>query len=139
MNDLLNAKARQVCAFLLIPLLVAALSCSDDEEGSGPDNRDPMTIVEEEQGTPYEGETPYFSKVKVYTHDLLRPGYKQFRIPALVTTTQGTLLAFAEMRVNEDDDPKTLVFRRSTDNGATWGAVTLIEEDILSNSKVYGN
>lgn len=57
---------------------------------------------------------------------LFRPGEygsKYYRIPALVTTTQGTLLAVADRRIESQGDlPNAidLVLRRSTDNGATW-------------------
>ncbi len=57
---------------------------------------------------------------------LFRPGEygsKYYRIPALVTTTQGTLLAVADRRIESQGDlPNAidLVLRRSTDNGASW-------------------
>ncbi|MFI2072926.1 exo-alpha-sialidase [Streptomyces triculaminicus] len=49
-------------------------------------------------------------------------GYACYRIPALVTTTRGTLLAFAEGRRDNCGDATDidLVVRRSTDGGRTW-------------------
>ena len=54
-----------------------------------------------------------------------RWGVPQFRIPALVVTSKGTLLAFAEARYQPASDCgfKVLVVRRSVDSGATWGAL----------------
>lgn len=51
-----------------------------------------------------------------------KDGYNTYRIPALVVTTQGTLLAFCEGRRNtprDHGDIDTLV-RRSVDGGRTW-------------------
>ncbi|MCQ4210247.1 sialidase family protein [Streptomyces longispororuber] len=50
-------------------------------------------------------------------------GYASFRIPAVVRTTDGTLLAFCEGRVGsrEDFGDIDVVVRRSADGGRTWG------------------
>lgn len=58
-------------------------------------------------------------------------GYKCFRIPAIVTTTKGTLLAFAEARKNHcgDADDIDLVVRRSQDGGQTWSPMQVIWDD----------
>mgnify|MGYP003623361462 FL=1 len=50
-------------------------------------------------------------------------GSECFRIPAIVKTRQGSLLAFAEKRwkrASGDSGDIDIVVRRSTDNGATW-------------------
>jgi sialidase-1 len=49
-------------------------------------------------------------------------GDHSYRIPSLLRTTKGTLLAFAEARVgsNRDWGNINLVFKRSEDNGVTW-------------------
>ncbi len=49
-------------------------------------------------------------------------GYHSYRIPALVRTKTGTLIAFAERRTynNRDYGDINLVFKRSTNNGDTW-------------------
>lgn len=48
--------------------------------------------------------------------------YDSFRIPAIVATTPGTLVAFAEGRRNNESDwgDIDLVMKVSTDNGNTW-------------------
>ena len=60
-------------------------------------------------------------------------GYAGYRIPAIETTPDGSLLAFAEARKYNLADPGgkgqeiDLVLKRSTDGGATWSAMKLIE------------
>ena len=57
-------------------------------------------------------------------------GYPAYRIPALVTTKRGTLLAFAEARATlRDHAENDIVLKRSTDRGRTWGPLQLIDED----------
>ncbi|MGW6060078.1 sialidase family protein [Streptomyces sp. NPDC055189] len=52
-----------------------------------------------------------------------REGYASFRIPAVVRTNPGSLLAFCEGRVGSQDDFGNIdvVLKRSTDGGRTWG------------------
>jgi len=51
-----------------------------------------------------------------------REGYASFRIPAVVATAAGTLLAFCEGRVDSaaDHGHIDIVLKRSTDGGRTW-------------------
>ena len=65
-------------------------------------------------------------------------GYDCFRIPATVRTNEGTLLAFAEARVNScaDDGDIDLVMRRSTDGGASWEPIEVLIE---GNGDTRGN
>ncbi|MCS0599949.1 exo-alpha-sialidase [Streptomyces sp. LP11] len=58
------------------------------------------------------------------------PGYACFRIPAVVRTTDGTLLAFAEGRVLNCGDAADIdiVVKRSTDGGRTWGPLRVVTE-----------
>ncbi|AXK33574.1 exo-alpha-sialidase [Streptomyces armeniacus] len=65
-------------------------------------------------------------------------GYASFRIPAVVVTAGGTLLAFAEGRRASDDDfgDIDIVLRRSTDGGAGWGPMTVVAangDDLAGN------
>ncbi len=55
-------------------------------------------------------------------------GYRQYRIPALAVSRQGTLLAAYDGRPNLDDlpNPIDLLLRRSTDNGRTWGGQQVV-------------
>ena len=58
-------------------------------------------------------------------------GYHSFRIPALLTTPRGTLLAFAEGRRNNlnDSGDIDLVLKRSQDEGKTWSELSVIWTD----------
>jgi len=51
-------------------------------------------------------------------------GYAVYRIPGLVVTPKGTVLAYAEARKSERGDWGTIdiMLRRSTDGGKTWSA-----------------
>ena len=59
------------------------------------------------------------------TIDLFRSGtggYALYRIPGLIVTSKGTLLAYSEARKSERGDwvPIDIMLRRSTDGGSTW-------------------
>ncbi|MBM3802604.1 MAG: exo-alpha-sialidase [Acidimicrobiia bacterium] len=58
-------------------------------------------------------------------------GYTRFRIPALVVSSKGTILAFAEARKGggHDWDEIDLVLRRSFDHGRTWEAMQVIADE----------
>lgn len=58
-------------------------------------------------------------------------GYSCYRIPAIVQTKKGTLLAFAEARKNncKDNGNIDLVVKRSADGGKTWGPMIMIWDD----------
>lgn len=55
-------------------------------------------------------------------------GYNVFRIPAIVRAANGDLLAFCEAREGGDASEINLVMKRSTDSGATWGPLQVVEE-----------
>ncbi|WP_162304940.1 sialidase family protein [Sphingobacterium olei] len=70
-------------------------------------------------------------KEELVTPYLFQKGYKGYacyRIPALVRTKEGTLLAFAEARKNScaDDGDIDMVLKRSFDNGKTWTDMEVI-------------
>ncbi len=58
-------------------------------------------------------------------------GYHTYRIPALVRTTNGTLLAFCEGRQAGQGDAGDIdvLVRRSTDNGQSWSAQQVVWND----------
>ena len=58
-------------------------------------------------------------------------GYHTYRIPALIATTKGTVLAFAEGRKDSGSDQghTTSSMRRSLDGGKTWTPCKLSKND----------
>lgn len=94
---------------------------------------------EEDAGEPdTEPETPVHlrpqSKTQILLFDPARDrgetiGYHSFRIPALIRTTEDTLIAFAEARQCAADDfgNINMVMRRSHDHGRTWGPLEEVE------------
>ena len=55
-------------------------------------------------------------------------GYGTYRIPALVVSNAGTVIACSDGRANSGDIPTAIdcVIRRSTDNGDTWGTPIVV-------------
>jgi sialidase-1 len=80
------------------------------------------------------GSAPSFTNVFVSETD----GYHTYRIPAIVVTTNGTVLAFCEGRKNSRSDAGKidLLLKRSTDNGKTWSAQKIVRSD---GDNVCGN
>ncbi len=65
-------------------------------------------------------------------------GYHTYRIPALIVTKAGTLLAFCEGRRNSRSDTGEIntLLRRSLDGGTTWVPVQLVAAD---GANTFGN
>lgn len=78
---------------------------------------------------------------EIYTTDVYQKGqddYACFRIPAIVRSKAGTLLAFAEARRNSCSDTGNidLVVKRSEDGGNTWSKAITVWDD---GNNVCGN
>ena len=58
-------------------------------------------------------------------------GYHTYRIPALITTKAGSVLAFAEGRKDgrSDSGDIDMLVKRSTDNGRTWSEQAVVWDD----------
>ncbi|MAF66886.1 MAG: sialidase family protein [Planctomycetota bacterium] len=57
-------------------------------------------------------------------------GYPSYRIPSILTTASGTILALAEGRAYFSDHARNdIVMRRSTDGGTTWGPLVVLHDD----------
>ena len=55
------------------------------------------------------------------------PGYARFRIPGVVTTAQGTLLAYCEARRRDSDWAEIdILLHRSTDGGRSFSAPVVL-------------
>jgi hypothetical protein len=79
---------------------------------------------------------PLFEKVQLF--EAGADGYALYRIPGIVVTKKGTVLACCEARKNDKGDwgPIDVVMRRSTDGGRTWGPrqqVVHLEGDLPVN------
>ncbi len=68
-------------------------------------------------------------------------GYHTYRIPAIVLSTKGTLLAFCEGRKTSSSDAGDidLVLRRSSDGGKTWGKMQVVHEEGGAAKITIGN
>ena len=75
---------------------------------------------------------PAITHVDVFTSGT--KGYHTFRIPAIETARDGSLIALAEARKHSQADPGfgkqdiDLVCKRSTDGGRTWSPMKVIED-----------
>jgi len=78
-------------------------------------------------------------QVDVYTSG--QGGYHTYRIPGVVLTKEGTLLAFCEGRKTGrgDHGDLDLVLRRSTDGGKTWDPMQLVYEEGGTAKITIGN
>ena len=63
---------------------------------------------------------PFLEKVDLF--EAAKDGYTLYRIPGIVTTKRGTVLAYCEARKSDKGDWGTIdiLLRRSTNNGASW-------------------
>ena len=68
-------------------------------------------------------------------------GYHTFRIPSVIVTQKGTLLAVCEGRKTSrrDHGDLDLVLKRSTDGGKTWGPLELVYEEGGDKDITIGN
>ena len=68
-------------------------------------------------------------------------GYHTYRIPSLLVTPKGALLAFCEGRKTSTSDAGDidLLMRRSDDGGRTWGPTTLVHEEGGTTPITIGN
>lgn len=80
----------------------------------------------------------------VALHDIFTSGvggYHTYRIPALVVTPRGTLLAFCEGRKTSrrDDGDIDLLMRRSVDEGQSWEPAGVVHEEGGDAAITIGN
>ncbi|MAG92540.1 MAG: glycosyl hydrolase [Planctomycetaceae bacterium] len=70
-----------------------------------------------------------------------KEGYHTYRIPSVLLTPKGTLLAFCEGRKTGrgDHGDLDLILKRSSDNGETWGPLELVHEEGGSKKVTIGN
>ena len=80
---------------------------------------------------------PIFEQTDVFVGG--RDGIVEYRIPVLVTSSKGTLLAFCDARVKKIGDPPNyikLVMKRSTDGGRTWEPLRVLVDPMEGHGAV---
>lgn len=87
-----------------------------------------FTFIFKSRASAYTGTT---DSVLNYIYKPGDSGYSCFRIPAIITTKKGVMLAFAEARKNGcgDTGDIDLVLRRSKDGGKTWSDLQVVWND----------
>ena len=77
-----------------------------------------------------DGAIPFFSSSVVFNPLTDDMGYHNYRIPSLLVTQKGTVLAIMEGRedMNHDHAKNDLVLKRSTDNGVSWSKPLVLAE-----------
>lgn len=115
MRMISSFKGQAIIVFFLCYLL----SCKSNDETTLPVNNNNSDT------------TKVVSEIKTVLFAKGTNNYSCFRIPAIVKSTKGTLLAFAEGRKNDcgDNGDIDMVLKRSTDNGKTWGNLQIIWSD----------
>ena len=85
---------------------------------------------------PREAPNPIITEIDLFVQGT--EGYHTYRIPSIILTGEGTVLAFAEGRKESSSDTGDidLLMKRSTDGGKTWGEQIVIWDD---GSNVCGN
>lgn len=122
--EMMNTRALTVCMLVMLACLLA-VSCKS-ELNEAPDATKTGAIKEE---TALLTASDVHTRAQVHNHMVLfnggTDGYHSYRIPSIIKTTNGTLLAFAEGRRwgNGDFGDINLVYKRSTDHGNTWSGL----------------
>ncbi|ODT55988.1 MAG: hypothetical protein BGP01_12455 [Paludibacter sp. 47-17] len=129
-------------------LIVAADISDKAAEGAIVDNR-VLSIQISKEGEkqtirPQQPETPLYSIVFLKRTEVLKPGdfgSKSYRIPALVTAADGSLVVMTDRRkYNSVDLPEDIdvVAQRSTDGGNTWSEPRIVAKG-TGHGKGYGD
>lgn len=111
-------QTRRSLQLLMIFFLVSSTACKKQLTQD-------TTLTSEEQTTAAVSLAATETHTYAVIFDGGTDGYHSYRIPSIVRTNTGTLIAFAEGRMsnNKDYGNINLVFKRSTNNGSTWSAL----------------
>jgi sialidase-1 len=123
-----------VCMVVCLALFAITCSSEDDDQSTSPgqpqddDNNDDASPGDDDDDNDDDNDDDddvYFAEQDLFVNHV--DGYSVFRIPSMIETTQGTLLAFCEGRDSiRDDGNIDLVEKRSFDNGQTWSALQVV-------------
>ncbi|MEC3878984.1 sialidase family protein [Parapedobacter sp. 10938] len=112
----------------LIGPMLCSLGC--DKPGTGLTEAPAFVRPEVENEAPQgELEEPEMGVVRIFQEGA--DGYHSYRIPCLARGVNGNLIAFAEGRKHTSLDygDIDLVYKRSTDNGATWSDLHILLDE----------
>jgi sialidase-1 len=89
----------------------------------------PPRVRGQENTLPAQSKDPQFEQSAVWTAG--EDGYHTYRIPSLLVTPAGTVIALAEGRKHSTSDTGNvdLVMKRSTDGGKTWSKQSVIWDE----------
>jgi sialidase-1 len=112
-------------ASILLVLLTVCSSCKKEDNFRGGNS----ACVNENVNTIVRKGDPFLSERLIFKAG--DNGYQTYRIPAIITTKTGVIIAFCEGRKNnrEDYGDIDLVAKRSLDNGKTWGPLQVLWDD----------
>ncbi len=80
-------------------------------------------------------ESPYFTEQNLFTKN--QGGYTLFRIPGIVVTGNGTVIAYCEARAGRNDrDPMDILMRRSLDGGSTWQSSVKLADGVSTGDTI---
>ena len=102
---------KKFSAFLVLIFICKALVSQGQFSGGSGTADDPYQVATLEQ-------------LQEVRHQIGEGGYSAFRVPALVVSNEGTLIAVAEARYatwRDDFAEDDIVIKRSEDGGKTWG------------------
>ncbi|NLH49196.1 MAG: exo-alpha-sialidase [Myxococcales bacterium] len=103
----------------------------DDDTGESDDDDDDDNDNDNDNDD--DNDDVYFAEQDLYVNHV--DGYPVFRIPSVIETTQGTLLAFCEGRDSILDDGNIdIVLKRSFDDGLTWTALQVVIDNDLDTA-----
>ena len=108
---------------------VLELTVKESDLEKLPTRAELVSAVAAEEEAAFPKVTGLLEKTNVYTSG--QDGYHTYRIPSLLVTAKGTVLAFAEGRKNSGGDSGNidLVLKRSTDQGRTWSPLQVVWDD----------
>lgn len=104
-------------------------SGSRNQLSEGKEQRTPTNRLSRNRSEQAIRNTQYVSQVDVFRRG--EDGYHTYRIPAVIATPRGDLLAFCEARKDSGGDSGNidLVQKRSRDGGKTWGPLEVVWDD----------
>ncbi len=144
-------KKKNIYFIVSISFIIAGLLIWACKYNLGPGNLD-LSVINKGGGLAdnligYNGSITYSGSIQPNMDNATQvfpsqKGSAYYRIPSLVVTTNGTLLAFADKRYNSKNDLPNRIeveVKRSTNNGKTWSNPIRITPTSTANNNGYGD